>query len=126
MEGSIIAFLEESKTRAVKTGRNLEKAQKIFAVSDVQQRMLTDKASSATKALSSGRVEHTNVRSDIDQTAVLVLGMKVDVGKSLLIVFTEAEMQYENMVEAVYMKLKESLAERWRKWKLTTKLRLLF
>lgn len=67
-----VSSFQEVKTRAVETERGLKKSQETVAVSDSQQKSLTDKVSSLTKELSSIRVECVNVRVDLDEITALV------------------------------------------------------
>lgn len=75
------------------------------------QNTLTDKVTSVTEELSSVNVERANFRVDLDEITELEQWMKDDVGKSLSSASTEVQRRYENIVEAVNMKIQADLVD---------------
>lgn len=67
-----MGFLQEVKSRAVETQRDLKKAQDTIAVLHSYQKTLTDKVSSLTGKVSSVRVERVKLRVNSDDKAALV------------------------------------------------------
>lgn len=79
---------------------------------DPQHEPLMDTVASLTGELLTIRVERANLNVDLSEVTVLVQWIKDDVGKSFSGASTEVQMTYEDVVDAVKLKIQRKLVER--------------
>lgn len=86
-------------------------------VSSFHPKMLTHEFSSPTEDLPSVCVERASLRADIEEMKVLLQRMKNDVKTSLSNLSSVLQNTYEDIFEADKFKIKEILANEWKKMK---------